>query len=622
MRGRRRFGVTERVALFLSAKGKCSSCGCVLEPGWHADHVRPYSRGGETDVINGQALCPKCNLQKGNAFMDLRQWQTTALDRMLRTASDFLCVACPGAGKTAFALTAARNIIERREADRLIVVVPTSHLRQQWAEAAVREGIRLDHRFENGTGAIARDMGGAVVTYQAVAANPDLYRMLATQRETLVILDEVHHGGDSLSWGEALKRAFAPAARRLLLSGTPSRTDRKPVPFVSYDDGGSFVADGGQGYVYNYGAGIQDHAVRPLEFMALDGGVRWREAGKVLDVTLADADDETLANALRSALHPDGEWIRSVLLKANEELTRHRQAVPDAGGLVVAFSQKEATKYADILRGFAGEPPTLAISDEPDASDRIKDFAKGRSRWLVAVEMVSEGVDIPRLAVGVYATRKRTELFFRQVVGRFVRMRGRDDETTATLLIPSIEPLLRYAQAIEHVVNLALKQEEESVRREIEQREMDLLPKFDFDPLQSTEAAHYATILSGDSFTDDELRRAEVHARAAGLPPSVTVSQVARLIRLVSGGTAGSVATNTLQPPRGSVTTVIPADEKAQLRSLISKKVGRLHRLSGAPYAHIHQRMNEMFGDKMEVATTKSLEARLDWLEEQIRREG
>jgi superfamily II DNA or RNA helicase len=550
-------------------------------------------------------------MRKGASMRQLRLWQERAIERFLRTTEDFLAVACPGAGKTTFALTAAREAIDRGEARRVIVVVPTSHLRKQWAEAAVSFGLRLDHAFENGSGVIANDMDGVVVTYQAVASAPHLYRMLSTRAESLVILDEIHHGGDTLSWGAALRSAFELATRRLLLSGTPTRTDRKPVPFVKYDENGMFVA----GYEYGYGAAIQDHAVRPIEFRALNGDMRWRAAGQVMNVSLADADDTTLTHALRTALQHDGDWIRSVLEQADQELTRHRLSVPDAGGLVVASTQHDAVRYAEVLGRISGESPAVAISEDPKASDHIKKFTASSTRWLVAVQMVSEGVDIPRLAVGVYATNIRdSEMFFRQVVGRFVRMRGDDDETTATLLIPSVYPLLRYAETVEQVVNAALKHEEEVVRREVEQSELPGMG-FDFDPLGSSGGEHYATILAGDSFTDDELRMAEALARQVGMPASVSVSQVARLLRLSGGGVATAV------PVAAPVVPLAPADEKKQLRRVIKKKVARLHALTGTEYSHIHQRLNERFGDRIDTATADTLLGRLDLLEEFISRE-
>lgn len=62
----RRFNSKQRVALFIRSQGKCAKCGRRLVIGWHADHKRPFCKNGETDTLNGQALCPSCNQKKGN----------------------------------------------------------------------------------------------------------------------------------------------------------------------------------------------------------------------------------------------------------------------------------------------------------------------------------------------------------------------------------------------------------------------------------------------------------------------------------------------------------------------------------------------------------------------------
>ena len=611
---RRRFNGRERTALFLAAGGQCTLCGAALEPGWHGDHVQPWSRGGETDVINGQALCPDCNLKKGDKTVDLRIWQSEALDRLLRDNDDFLAVATPGAGKTTFALVAAQRLIERGEIQRIIVVVPTAHLRGQWAKAGAKLGIQLDHRFVNGNAALAKDFDGIAVTYASVAASPLLWRKLATDRPTLVVLDEIHHAGDDdhLAWGTALKAAFSDARRRLLLSGTPFRSDGSAIPFVPYDENRRCIPS----YNYDYGQALIDRTVvRPIEFAALDGSVRWRNAGAITETALADATEETLSNALASALDPSGDWIASVLKRADAELNRQRADVPDAGGLVIAADQFKARAYAKLLQKISGEPATVAISDEPEASQLISRFTDSSSKWIVAVQMVAEGVDIPRLSVGVYASRIKTEMFFRQVVGRFVRMRSGDDDTYATLFIPSIQPLLAYAQTIEKTIDKVIAEEEAEARRERKEGDTQTALQFDLvEPLDSSEAVHHSTILSGDLVTDEELRRAEALMRTAGTPGNWSPAQVARLLRVAGAGRV--VGTATVTPPE-----VKPlADQKKATRRLLSRKVAQLARIRDIPHSHIHAALNRALGDTVKTATADTLNQRLDvldrWLEE------
>lgn len=609
---RRRFNSGERIALYLAADGHCAACGIALEPGWHSDHVTAWARGGQTDVTNGQALCPPCNLTKGVTMtQQLRQWQSDALELFLRSDKDFLAVATPGAGKTTFALTAAQKVIDRGEVRKLIVVVPTSHLRRQWARAAARVGIQLDHRFVNGAAVLANDFDGAVVTYQAVASSPQLWRKLASDTPTLVILDEIHHGGDEQAWGTALKVAFEPAARRLLLSGTPFRTDGAAIPFVTYDEDRKCVPS----YNYDYGMALLDReVVRPIEFPVQAGSVRWRDAGTIVSTDLDKADETTLVNALNTALSPDGAWIASVLRQADAELTRQRAEVPDAGGLVVAAGQYEARRYAEILQRITGEPATVAISDVPEASDLIIDFEKGTARWIVAVQMVAEGVDIPRLTVGVYASKIRTEMFFRQVVGRFVRLRSSADEAYATLFIPQIQPLLEYAQTIERTVNDALAQDEEKLRRETKDQDAPTQLRLDLvEPIDSSEAIHAATILSGDAIPDEELRRAEAAMMAAGATGAVSVALIAKVLRAAGHGKVVGTAV---------VSTELPtlADQKVNLRRLLQRKVGKLHRSVDVPHSHIHAQLNNAIGDTVKTATVATLQRRLEmldrWLEQ------
>jgi DNA or RNA helicases of superfamily II len=162
----------------------------------------------------------------------LRGWQNAAYAEYFRVARrDFLLVATPGAGKTTYALTVAKELLTRREIAAVTIVTPTEHLKYQWAQAAGRFGIAIDPSYRNAQGRAGADFHGVAVTYAQVAAHPALHRGRTENRTTLVIFDEVHHAGDALSWGDAVKEAFDPAKRRLALTGTPFRSDANPIPF-------------------------------------------------------------------------------------------------------------------------------------------------------------------------------------------------------------------------------------------------------------------------------------------------------------------------------------------------------------------------------------------------------
>ncbi|SFR77592.1 Superfamily II DNA or RNA helicase [Agromyces sp. CF514] len=380
----------------------------------------------------------------------LRAWQAEALEQYLADLPrDFLAAATPGAGKTTFALRLAAELRSRRIIDRITVVAPTDHLKRQWADAAARAGIRLDPGFRNAHGSIARHFHGVAVTYAQVAMRPALHRELTVSGRTLVILDEVHHGGDALSWGDAIREAFDPATKRLSLTGTPFRSDTAPIPFVQYEQDAHGVRLSQTDYAYGYGRALADGVVRPVLFMVYAGHMRWRtKAGDEMEARLGEDNTKDItSSAWRTALEPTGEWIPAVLAAADRRLTEVRHGIPDAGGLVIATDQTVARAYAKILEDICGEPVTVVLSDEKEASARIEEFSGNTRRWMVAVRMVSEGVDVPRLAVGVYATSSSTPLFFAQAIGRFVRARRRGE--TASVFLPNVPILMALASQME-----------------------------------------------------------------------------------------------------------------------------------------------------------------------------
>ncbi|MGD9792282.1 MAG: DEAD/DEAH box helicase [Acidimicrobiia bacterium] len=371
----------------------------------------------------------------------LRPWQKSALEKLLASEhSDFLAVATPGAGKTTFALTAARHELAARPT-RLVVVAPTAHLKHQWSQAADRFGLHLDPEWSPTNGRLAPDMHGVVTSYQQVAsAAPALARL---SDNAMVILDEIHHAGDDRAWGEGVRIAFAGSARRLSLSGTPFRSDTRAIPFVRYV-GDDAVPD----FEYGYGDALRDRGVvRAVYFPRVDGQMEWSAPdGSIYSATFADALDVQRANQrLRAALSLDGEWLPAVLAAAHRRLGEVRAHQSDAGGLVIALDQDHARAIARLLRDRLGAHATVVTSDDPSASERISSFANGTSPWLVAVRMVSEGVDIPRLRVGVYATTTTTELFFRQAVGRLVRWQRGKGRQDAHLFIPDDSRLRAHA---------------------------------------------------------------------------------------------------------------------------------------------------------------------------------
>jgi superfamily II DNA or RNA helicase len=375
-----------------------------------------------------------------------RAWQAQFLARQAaHPGADFLLVATPGAGKT----LAACQAIRASDLAQTVVVCPTTALRTQWADAADRVGLHLDPRWRNADGAWRADVDGVVVTYQQVASAPDLFAHHLA-RPTFVVLDEIHHAGESATWGTALRAAFEGAATRLSLSGTPFRSDARAIPFVRYDAERRCDPD----FVYGYGEAVGDGVCRPLAFRLLDATLRWRVDAQETIAAFADdlgpLDD---SRRLRTAIDPATPLLPQMLREADALLVKARAVIQDAAGLVLCDDRAHARATAALLRTIAGEKPVVVVSDEPGAHARIDRFARGgadAARWLVAVNMVSEGVDVPRLILAAYATVRRTDLFFRQAVGRVVRRRPDDpDDLVATVFLPADPTLTGCAERVE-----------------------------------------------------------------------------------------------------------------------------------------------------------------------------
>jgi superfamily II DNA or RNA helicase len=555
----------------------------------------------------------------------LRAWQSEALSRYAADQPrDFLAVATPGAGKTTFALTLAADLINRRVIDRITVVTPTEHLKTQWAEAAERVGIPLDPAYSGGKGKASKDYLGIAVTYAGVATNPLAFRIRTERFNTLVILDEVHHAGDAMSWGESVREAFEPARRRLALTGTPFRSDINPIPFVTYAPGDDGIPRSVADYSYGYAEALADHVVRPVLFMAYSGQMTWRtRAGDEIAAGLGELMTKDLtAQALRTALDPHGAWIQAVLAAADKRLTEVRRHVPDAGGLVIASDQESARAYAAVLAAVAGEKPTVVLSDEKAASKKIAAFSQGDSRWMVAVRMVSEGVDVPRLSVGVYATTTATPLFFAQAVGRFVRARRRGE--TASIFVPSVPNLLGLASEMEvardHVLGRKVSDEgdifaaEDALVAQAQatqsEGEQDLFP---FEALGS-DARFDRVLYDGHEFGHE----GEVHVGSEeemdflGIPGLLDKDQVRDLLSQQRAKRASRPAVE-----REIERDVSTHERLAVLRRELNGLVAAWHHRTGQPHGITHAALRkECGGPAAAVATADQLTRRIDTLRE------
>lgn len=373
----------------------------------------------------------------------LRAWQIAALNGMATWESgSFLISAAPGAGKTRPSIEVARQMLRAKAIDRVIVVCPTAPLTRQWAEAAAERGLQLVPDADEVRPPM--DFHGIAVTYAKVVSAAARWAPHVTER-TLIIADEAHHLGEELAWGESFNAAFSRAKRWLLLSGTPFRSDASPIPGVKYDESGTAVAD----VSYTYADAVRDGVCRPVTFVPFDGLLQWQSGDNIIEAGFDDVlSTREASRRYRTAISAElTDGLPRILANAHARLMGVREdGHPNAGGLVVAADSEHARQIAKVLREVTGKPPTVVLHTEQGAHNKLAAFTKARDPWLVAVNMVSEGVDIPRLRVGVYASAAKTPLIFRQVVGRFVRTTKNKAADPSWLYLPA-DPVLRHHAA-------------------------------------------------------------------------------------------------------------------------------------------------------------------------------
>jgi superfamily II DNA or RNA helicase len=517
----------------------------------------------------------------------LRAWQRHALDRLAGwQGGPFLVSAAPGAGKTRPALELAGELLAKRAISNVVVLCPTTPLTRQWATAAAALGVQLEPDASGPRP--PRDFHGVAVTYARVASDPRGWAAKVT-RDTLVVVDEAHHLGEDLAWGTSFQQAFATAPRWLLLSGTPFRSDATPIPGVRYDDDGLATPD----VSYTYAEAVTDRICRPVAFVTFDGTLSWRSGEDVFEssfetVLTAREASRRYRTAISTDL-PDG--LPRILREADAKLRALREdGHRDAGALAVAADATHARRIAKLLGEVTGRAPVIVLHTEARATHKLSAFRDSRDSWIVAVNMVSEGVDIPRLRVGVYATAAKTPLVFRQIVGRFVRTLPGRAPDPSWLYLPA-DPVLRgHASEVESELRHALRRpetEEDWTEEREPRRVAEQSGAAEFVPL-SAEFAPQMTLFGSP---------------LAAPPPPPAPTAVS--------------PTAAVDPPQARFA------RRADLRQERSRLVAELHRRDGRSHREINAWLNRAVGvERVDTASIQQLERSVATLVRELTRQS
>lgn len=456
----RLFNKAQKQIIFSQSHGVCQLCGNELPSDWHADHVVPFSKGGETKLSNSQALCPNCNIKKSNKMLELRKWQELFFKEPYKfydkKKKSYLLHAGVGSGKTIASIKAYVEFV--KDGFHVVVCSPSENIRTEWANEFNNMGYNIDDKYSFRYN-YKSEYHGISITYQSLTyANTGfLISNRIIDEKTILILDEVHHLGDTKSWGDAVQAMGELAGFVLLLTGTPTRSDNVKIPFAIYeaiteDKKFKLKVD----YSYSYADSVRDKICCPITFRAIDIINENTPDGYLKDCPLH-------RKILNSSLDTkENTWVLDVINNyADKQLDELRERMPDAGGLIVCNSIEDAKNLSNDM-----PLATLVTSDE-DNGHQIDEFKKSDDKWIISVRMVSEGVNIPRLRVIVYATNYNTMLFFQQVAGRGVRNRNDNERGTIDhcyFYYPNFEPLVNNATEIEQEISHIVEIQENEFR--------------------------------------------------------------------------------------------------------------------------------------------------------------
>ena len=584
--------------LYLLSDGKCQRCGSVLGWSWEAHHIIRWADGGPTELNNGIALCGPCHKMMHGGFMTIepRGWQRRAL-KNYRTHNGlcFLADATPGAGKTYFSAFCAQ--VEKEETPSIftVIVVPTTALKKSFLNSYHDVGISLTTVLKDGKGR-PKEFGGAVITYQQL---PNLISTFETWhalgQKMMFVFDEIHHASEDNKWGCAAESCGRMATKILAMTGTPFRSDGSKISFIHYDENNIAVSDAS----YNYREAVAQEDCREVFFMHDDGVAEYYknemdlERGNLTKSQISQAKNGEEYNVSKVIFKKDSEWLNKVLFKADQKLEQYRAVAPDAGGIIICRpglddnSDRHLKPIADMMETMTGERPEIITHEDKDANTKIEKFRSSHKRWIISVRKISEGVDIKRLRVMAILSYPSTELLFRQLVGRVVRVVNKGQNENATVFIAKFPQLVEWAAKIMEEAAQGVKD-----RKKNKGKENGNGINGSFFAKGCTHEHGGGTSIYGEQYNPIEITFAEHLKTNDPMLTSVSTAQVAHLCKKLG-----------ITPPEYEQATKPLHEQKMEKRKEISDLCNRIAYQKAEPgekpdFAGVRKALNSILGVK------------------------
>lgn len=382
--------------------------------------------------------------------MKLRKWQSECVDKAIEQyvngETHFLTLATPGAGKTFMASELTNRLLKRNFVDLIICFSPSSIVSQDFTESLQR---KTQERFDGLMGSKGRSL-----TYQNLQFLDVSFWQLFERFKVFVIFDEIHHcAGSNVenanAWGEQIILNIQDKAKfTLALTGTPWRSDTAPIVLSNYMHPSNKISCD---FVYGLAEAIKDNVCRIPQIVAVDNN----------NISVVDNEETKTFNSFKTLLCqsiiPYKEVIENtavikyVISSANQRLTSIRKESPNAAGLIVASSVEHARNISTLMKTYINEDSVVVTYRENEPTNIIQEFRHAQSKWIISVGMISEGTNIPRLQICCHLTNIKTEMHFRQILGRILRVTGSKNQE-AVMYMPAEPKLLEYAYRVKQDV--------------------------------------------------------------------------------------------------------------------------------------------------------------------------
>ena len=679
---KRSFSRKQRYQLLAISGWVCEICGVKLtKDNFHADHIKPHSMGGETSLRNGQALCMSCNLKKGDKYMAneeynyvtpksiaFRNWQQRAHEIVMpiwRDSDTNLCLVkpnvlvevCAGGGKTLFTVGCFLTLKEQLKTEYAVVIVPNLTIKYEWIKELNEHGIPTHDDVTNDmlrarSKSPQRDIlegKCCVLTYQQLSVEPELIARVFENHKVLLVADEVHHADEAKEFGPALMAIAPLAAFKLALSATPFNSSGGALAMCDFveslDAFNNKCRTAVPAFRYSYGDAVRDGVCRRLQFITVKGKVKNTLIDEVTGkeyITGIDLDVPNSCETFKSLLRADGPFFEEMAINALNAFTDLKRTDPRAGMLVIGYSLIHGGEIAVTMKRLCRNNPAWSsykfkeiYHDSIDAGRQIADLKTDDTDIVITVKMISEGVNVKRLKVELYATDYKTSSFFSQAAGRIVRMEDHLPASQyAVMIIPAHRTLEQYAYEIERACKpMPIKPEgpkpppppppEPKKVKTLIDSKMTVGPS--------------ALILQGKKETEREYAALFFKLRPdlIGVWPESQAADMWRTIQQYHGEQCSSEQEATPSTSSSVITLTRTADyeadlkERKRLRTLNDNKVTGIVKyvMENNPnsqsemsyyYARINCEANKMVNitNKDDMTSTQKLQARFEWLVE------